>query len=441
MGCFNLYSTRRQNSLLLLFSLSVSVALLPSGCKNEEDVSVPYIVVTQPFNGQVFNVFDTITVSGIISDVSGITSVNFSLDNALFNPAMIGFSREVNSLQEYSFTIKYPLNDVKLDNGIYYLKVAATNKNGVKREYVELYIKQAERKEKGLIVVMETQTGTSVDFFNTLFERTTMFKLQGKPVFSETDSYNQHLYLATSSPDGLFCYSFTDSAIIWHIYPGVPYSRITALHAADLVYYSTNKGDISGLNTLGVNKFSTIAKPDSIPENLLAFNEFIISENRTPTGDILLLYHYRSTGSFLRKAFPGNDIVHFFQYNDEKVLMFCNGNQGGGIICWYYPFNDGMEILYNSGLMFTSIRQISAEQYLIIGNNKLYFYNAGHEMSGPYLEPLVAGIVEMNSTNENLAMKVSGNKLVFAASLNGPVLYSTYSLAGEIVGLHYLYNY
>ena len=117
--------------MLLLFMCFVSC--------DKEDAIAPIVVVNTPLALSNFNVLDYITIQGNASDETNIEWVEIKLlNNDLVSVAdqIVLYSNDL----DFDFSANLLINDIHLNSGNYYLKIAVSDGSNVTTSYVELLL-------------------------------------------------------------------------------------------------------------------------------------------------------------------------------------------------------------------------------------------------------------------------------------------------------------
>ncbi len=143
--------TIENNWLVLLPAIIVCLFFLLS-CKKDLDTQHPVIVYQSPTVLQEFEVLDIISVIAEISDDRIIESVKVELVNKEFSPilpAVVLYPKSAN----YHLDIEYPIEDVYIESGEYYMHIRAEDGTNFKSQYQLVKIIGIPRQFEKLIVL------------------------------------------------------------------------------------------------------------------------------------------------------------------------------------------------------------------------------------------------------------------------------------------------
>jgi hypothetical protein len=148
------FSTFVQTFLLL-------VAVVVTGCKEDEDDISPRVIVSQPFENQPFQSTDTIEATATITDNEQLTSVTLELLDLNFE--LVG-KREsyFASGTSFNFGQFFPIDGELLESGDYYLAFRANDGNNIGSAFVKIRINAIPRQLDGVVAVTKANNQTSV---------------------------------------------------------------------------------------------------------------------------------------------------------------------------------------------------------------------------------------------------------------------------------------
>lgn len=427
--------------VLILYPLAGAI-LMCGSCKKDDPVSVPQIIIYSPADNSEFNVLDTIRITGEIYDQTGIISVSFSLDDANFVNVLPGFSRQTDKLKKYSFNVLFPLDDIRIKSGYYYLKIVASNAEELKRKYVKIYLNQQARQKKGIVLTTNAQNYSSILFSENSTDFEKIYSLQGMIKNSICDSYNQQIYALVSNPDHILSYGITDSTLRWEEYPPGAYSKVTAFNYDELLYYGTEKGDIRGLSISGINKFSTEAKTDTIPENIIVAGDMLISDNRLKASpDNLIVVYYKTSGQEIKILNMNMDIQSFHKLSNNQVLFFAN-TVDYGISGYYVPEYNYFEEILRFSKTISRAEKADMGNYLLISDHSLYIYNSiNHSLNEIFLEHNVTDLA-FDEVSKEIVLITTDNRILNVQYPAGNIISVSEALTNELItDVNILYNF
>ena len=124
-----------KHSRYLIISLLI---IIITSCKKEVN-SDPQIVIISPTENQQFNVLDTIQVKCIVCDDNGIENIKTVLVNESLIPVLnpVNYYPQTEN-KNIDLEILYPLDDIHLESGKYFILVRAFDGTHFKNKYVSI---------------------------------------------------------------------------------------------------------------------------------------------------------------------------------------------------------------------------------------------------------------------------------------------------------------
>ncbi|MGL4596252.1 MAG: hypothetical protein ACRCYO_01915, partial [Bacteroidia bacterium] len=135
------------------------VCCLLFACKPDDDTEYPSAVILHPTPSQVFHVGDTMRVHVKISDNQRLEQAKFQVVDANSIPAMVAVPYTLNG-RETELDFLYPIDDIRLTSGLYYLKVEMSDGTNTSQKYQPIQIIETPRVRRGLFAVTHPQINT-----------------------------------------------------------------------------------------------------------------------------------------------------------------------------------------------------------------------------------------------------------------------------------------
>ncbi len=425
--------------LLQNISLLITLIILILACK-EESETIPIVNIMKPFDGQEFNVLDTIVVSGTANDDKGINKISISLtDNNLVNllpPVTIN----VNNKEKVVFNELYPVDDIQLSSGYYYIVITAKDNFATARKYRSIRLREVPLElEKIIAVTQPNEKNTEINEFDLLLNKKKLLHINCPCFLSDISSkYHQLYFISDNDPEHLYCYNMNDLSIEWESEPGIPFPYYSALYTNELVYAGTENGTLYGYNQSGTVRYSIVAKEDTIPENIVLCGNYIVTDNRLTLGQehYIVIYHC-NTGAYMKRKLIDFDIVYFIPINNN--CLFVLGNKHNGIVAGkYYLSENYFEHLSQNTGKAIDVDSVSKDELVVATNNGIYSYQTNN---GNFNQLPISYFPKYIEYDEIYNILVCGNEntLKIYSYSNNSKLADVY-LNAQLKNIHLLYN-
>ena len=140
----------------LLFVLAWSAVVI--GCQPDADEIPPVVIVDTPVENQSVQVPETLKVRAAISDEKALCQVAVTLLDANQIPVAAPISQSVEG-SRFNLEVDYPITDLYLESGTYYLRISAFDGTNQGKALVALALGGVPKMLQEVVVV--TQTGTN----------------------------------------------------------------------------------------------------------------------------------------------------------------------------------------------------------------------------------------------------------------------------------------
>jgi hypothetical protein len=206
------------DSKVLKNFLKVSFVLtLLTGCVKENTDRIPEINIYSPAINQVFNVSDTILVSGKVWDDKMLASIKVVLTDQSFQPVHKAFYLYPAS-NNFILDLHYPLDNLNLKGGKHFLQVRAEDGFNFRNFYQEIYLVELPLYLKQVIVLTKPQSSViHIHRINPDDEIEQIASVTGDYAASEISSEDRQLYIAGKNTLNLLAFDLTEKTIVWQI--------------------------------------------------------------------------------------------------------------------------------------------------------------------------------------------------------------------------------
>jgi hypothetical protein len=132
------------------FFLMFFIFLFLNSCKKKRDEVNPQVTVNTPLPNSLFDLPNSIRVSGLVEDDNSLKRVEISLLNESLSPVAIKTTIDLNT-NKYVFDQLVNLDDPLIESGLYYIHVKAFDQsNNFSSVFVEIQISEVKRVLEGL---------------------------------------------------------------------------------------------------------------------------------------------------------------------------------------------------------------------------------------------------------------------------------------------------
>ena len=178
-----------------ILSFACALIIVFYGCKKDEDTIAPIVNITTPYDSQFFSVYDTMSIAAEVSDETKLERITLSVVDKDRQPALHTVNIEVNG-NKRSISFPYILFDLHLESGVYYVKISASDGRNETSSYRKINITAAPKERKGVYIISQAGTNTSVHFMEEDLSIVPKLTLAGDLSSSAINSYYQDLYVA-----------------------------------------------------------------------------------------------------------------------------------------------------------------------------------------------------------------------------------------------------
>ena len=427
---------------LLLHCFPVFLLILVISCHKDSDTNSPAITLVRPAQGAVYNVYDTIWISALISDESKLESVKVSLLDKDQKPILVP-QMFTPSTSEYTLNTGIPIDDIHLETGTYSLQVKAFDGFNYTNAYKEILIREIPLKLKS--VVLLSRGGIYSIDISILSESGTwnkIFFLNGDYKASDICSFDQLVFTAGARSGNLNATSLPVGPVVWQVplLSSPPYRYFEdILYLSPLLYVANYNGSIYGYNRNGTVIYSSNVFPDYFPEKLGFTNNFLLADLHSKTGNVsLLAAYYLATGSYMQSTNLTMDVIAFETVDNDNVLVF--GNEGSiGKILEYTISQNKLRVLkvFPDGIIHAIARK-DDQNIFIAGNQAVHWYIRPTNTLVEFLPGKQNALIDFDKVNNRLYALSNHNLATYEMFNSTPVL--NIPVVDSALALHLLYN-
>jgi hypothetical protein len=418
--------------------------LLLIQCKKDKDVVPPVVKISTPYEGQIFNVYDSFTIKADISDDKQLTSVNIKLLNeqqaVMQVPVLL-----TTSGKELFLSRPYELYDVHLPTGIYYVRIEASDGVNTGVGYQKIFIHETPVFRKSIYAVTRSGSVLNLVKIDSALNAVNKLSFASDYAGSGISSYFQNIYVSGNYTGSVKAIDVNSNNVKWAIssaLSGSPYfTSLCVLN--DHPYVSYYSGEIKMYNNYGTAIYQTqFVSSGFYPIKVVENGDYLLAETKDKAGPTKKLVTFlTSTGFGIREAYLNKDVVDYASKNSNEVFVFSN-NVGQGTMEIYNIMNNTFFAphILATGKIWSAV-QVDVDDY-VIGHDDGNIYR--YQYSQNSLTTLVTGVkayrMRYDAVNSQLIVAEAKDVKLFNYSPAGTTLAGTVPLADTILDVHVLFN-
>jgi len=402
----------KSRNLILQFAL---VAMLITSCKKDEDTLPPVITIDNPYEYMNYNVYDTINISGNVTDDHIVQTVSIKIVDSNFEPVLDQENFRPN-IKTFYFNTSIAISDIHLTTGIYYVLVTAFDGTNSKNLYRAININAIPLQFKKIVAI----TGVNSNSYNVYgvdvnLQPTLMFNYTGDYISSAINSGYQQLYICGSINSNFNAYDLGSNSVQWSINPeNTPpfpsFNNVSFYN--DIIYVSFYNTKVVGYNRLSGINMTAHTTTGYTPGTTFLFNNYLLAQERNITGnDYKLSVYYASTGA-LKVSNATSVIIKGMETQDAShVYIFGNTSASKAVMSIYYvDFNSYYSPHTMPDSTLYDYAKVDANNYLLAIGSNVYWYQQASNSLIPILTNVNASRIKYESVSGNFII-TSGNQL------------------------------
>ncbi|MGQ0826814.1 MAG: Ig-like domain-containing protein [Bacteroidota bacterium] len=431
-----------KNKAVLFFFL-FSILYLFS-CKKDTDDFGPVVTISSPSENQFFNVNDVIRVKASVSDETKITNLSIRLVDANRNTAHISIGAPVSS-PSATINAYYPLDNIHLESGIYYILITASDGKNDSHTYRKIYIEGIPRVVKKVFVASSNSTSqTNFSYIDSAFTSLTSYKnFSGDYIGSSVSGYYQQVYMCGNYTGSFTGIKLSDNTLRFNISPIVSSSPyFTGLYNTDKEnYVAQYDGLIRGYGFEGNIIFNANATDTYYTKHMCFNNKYMIAEEKNKTSALRNLITYYPTGAGQQTCSLNQDVVAFCEKDNDEVFVFGNSS-GQGVIQLFDRSNNNLWNPYpsslNPGTILSAVK-IDNDTYLIgHSNGTIYKYTYQNPSVTAYLTGYTA--IQLKYDLADNQIYIAEANRISILDYPSTTLINSLNSTETVLDIHLLYN-
>lgn len=411
-------------------------------CRKNEDNASPRISVSEPVQGTVYNVYDTLRIHASISDESGLVSVKISLLDAEQKPVLktIDFKPDTSS---FDVSASLPLDDILLADGIYTLQIKAFDGTNYSNSFTNIQINAVPLELKYPVLITQNGIyGTSISIADANTGWRKVLSLEGDYHASAVSSYEQLVFTAGGISGNLNASLMPAGTVLWQVplLSAPPYRYFEdVLFDKSFLYVAFYKGKILGYDRSGMIVYSAVTESAYFPEKLGTTGDFILAGLRQKTGNTRKIgVYYAVSGSLVQSLEVPLDVIAFKSVDYDNVLVFGNNGNTGTIMEYTVSLNKLRQLHIFTDGKIASVAQMNSDNYFISGQSAVYRFIYPTNTLVKYISDAPKAFLDFDMVNDRLYALYDHRLSIFAIPVATPV--GSILVADSALAFHLMYN-
>ena len=361
----------------------LSYSLGFQSCVKDDNNDYPKITILKPYENQIFQVGDTISIEADISYSSKIEGILVSLCDKNFVHVMPSYKVYLKSNSSQKLNFIYPLDDEFLNSDDYYLEVSVTGDIHSKTKYAKLRISGIPKISKGLGLVVQNGNNTNLLFLDTSWQPVLQKTFFGKHIGSSYMPYHHIFMEITDGANDATAIDFFSGKVKWNITKlnttVGPYftGSCTSNNRIDILFFDNKIESFSYDGKKRVVYSLTVEYMPKISLKGDDFNFVYAQKKSNPENGILSVF-YGATGALLQSYSIDFKMVKIFVKSADELVIFGNKNGHALVKVYYIGDNAFWEPRTLDAQPITDAVQLNAETYLFLQNGHLIKFDLTH---------------------------------------------------------------
>lgn len=411
-------------------------------CKKEKDVKDPQINISSPWEGQSFNVYDTVSISFSVTDDNRLVSVSAAIVNEQFIPVLpeVSFSP---SGTTFSQTFLYEIDDVRLPSGSYYVRIKASNGTNSENAYSLINISEAPKIKKGIFAFQRGVNDFTVFRIDDNNVTSTFINATGDFSAALIDSYWQAVYTLGVTTSGLKAFDANTSTLKWHKQPnnGTSPTFSSLMHNGKYVYAGYRDGFIKAYDQNGNIKFSASVPAPFYPKEIFEYQQFLFLQTKElngPAKKIVLLD--KDSGAGMQEVSTSSDVLEFLPKDVNNIYVLGNSNLQGNLEIYDINSNGSWSPHTLPAGKITCAASVDANTILVgMDNNTLFKYYYPTNSLLTFASGFYPSSLAYDQINNQVIVGTIGEMKII--NYSNPTLVNTVSISSDTINqIGILYN-
>jgi len=406
----------------------------------------PKVSILKPYENQIFQVGDTISIEADVTYSSKIEGVSVTLCNENYIHVMRSYNvyLKINTSQKIVFV--YPLDDNFLPSGDYYLEITVIGENNSKNKYVKLRIAGFPKENKGLGIVVKKGSNSELIYLDSVWQPHYQKIFFGNHVASSYLPFHNIFTEITDGSSETSAINFFSGKQEWKVTKAVvpvgPYFSGTFVSdkKIDILLYDYR---VETYSYDGKKRGGFLLNSDYFPVLSLHLNDlWIIYQKKKSNHEIgILSVYYGATGALIQSYSIDFQIIKYFIKNDNELVVFGN-KKGNALVKVYYIDNNVFwEPRALGASLLSDAVQINDDIYLYLQNAHLMKFDLVH--AWVFDLGLIGGnqrFSKLKYDEIDAMLYLSDNLQIKAVSFPDLTPVNTYLSNDSIRDFHIIYN-
>lgn len=303
----------------------LSISLFFNGCKKEEDTSnAPVVNISQPINGEIFEIGDTLKVLAVISHDRIISRVSFSVVDMTQKPVISGKSLKVDN-NTFTLNSSLKIDNRYLEESKYFLLIKVEDDKDLYNFWQEIQIRPLDRFVDKLLIVNGSEISFQLTQINGGEEPVTIHEINYHYLKGFADTRYSRFYASSNEPSILSAIDLQTSDVLWDLNlpnsVGTPFiQKFSAIDGR--ISIGTSEGFIESYNHQGQMELK--AKVDGIGlfTEILNYGSFVITSFKQYNSNLSTLYVFNfPAGTVFFSTQISGDVKGILPFGEEEVVV------------------------------------------------------------------------------------------------------------------------
>lgn len=415
-----------------------------SSCSKHDELSEVSIEIIAPNKGDAIQLPDNVQVELIATSNKPIEYIRISIDNKNLTPLSDRiFIYPTGS--NYSGTVDLFLETLPEIVRVppYLIHIAINDFSEVHHFYQEINLVMEEVRFKGLLSCEERSVvGLTINLYNDQNNLLNSLQIDGNFLASTADN-NSNYFLSTNTPELVRGIDMQEGEIIWQKDPQLPYPETSHMYIdGSSLYLSTAIGRIVGVRANdGSQFFTTLVKPDTIPNHLTATEKFLFAScSMRKSNNLIWTSYYKETGSNYYQYPTEFETVSLFPDGNDKAIIFCNKDDIGNIVLFDIESNQIESSFQLNDIKINKVDRVDPFRYFISNNNSVFLFDLTDNSIHVVYESSDS-IVDLKYEKINQKIYISTSLKIDIISFSNFIPVGSISSSNKLVAIELIYGY
>jgi len=408
-----MFNTFKKSYFLFLFIITISLIT----CKKEAEKVFPIVVVSSPYENQIYTVLDTMAIMADVTHNKVLKSISMAIVDMELKPVTSRFNLNPGS-NEYRINSNIIIDNIELSSGNYYLHIRASDGENETNSYTKIFIYELPRVLEDIYIITKSNYGTIIiSKTDTAFQLIPLLNISSDYGYADTDPINKLLYISGKYNNKLYCIDYQNNIEIWNkIVPGYsPLPYFTDLKVEQKIcYIALRQNAIMAYNPSGILVYNHPTNTERYPVKLHFLRPYLISAQKNINNqNFFIVLNYKESGSFHQQLQTGLDICDFYTKDDNNIFVLANDMSDNAEVRIYDIENNGVWEPYNfTNGKITSSAMVDNNTIFIGYEDAILKYTFNPPGAVTYINNIQASCMKYDVTNQKLYIATKDKKLL-----------------------------